>query len=146
MARVVTISISTLHTHSKGLTGASEAPQLGSGSGRTGQPAEGTRLDDPLPSATSSVALSGHRRTPRWHNGQRRELLRAAMLLPHAAAGKLSKAGSKAASDRLLPPIECSLSSGCTVDDRHGAGTRPAYDALLSKTAAAMLPLRQFGG
>ena len=123
MAHVVTITISTLHTHSKGLTGASEAPQLGSGSEGTGQPAEGTRLDDPPPSATSSVALSGHRRTPRWHNGQRRELLRAAMLLPHAAAGQLSRVGSKAASDSLLPTTECSLRSGCAVDERHGAGT-----------------------
>ena len=69
------------------------------------------------------MALSGHRRTPRWHHSRRRELLRAAMLLPHAAAGQPSKVGSKVASDSLLPPTECSLRSGCTVDERHGAGT-----------------------
>ena len=45
------------------------------------------------------------------------------MLLPHAAAGRPSKVGSKAASDSLLPPTECSLWSGCAVDERHGAGT-----------------------
>ena len=72
---------------------------------------------------TSNVALSGHRRTPRWHHSRRRELLRAAMLLPHAAAGQPSRVGSKVASDSLLPPTECSLRSGCTVDERHGAGT-----------------------
>ena len=45
------------------------------------------------------------------------------MLLPHAAAGQLSRVGPKAASDSLLPPTECSLWSGCAVDERHGAGT-----------------------
>ncbi len=44
------------------------------------------------------------------------------MLLPDAAAGQPSKVGSKAASDSLLPPTECSLWSGCAVDERHGAG------------------------
>ena len=44
------------------------------------------------------------------------------MLLPHAAAGQPSKVGSKAASDSLLPPTECSLWSGCAMDKRHGAG------------------------
>ena len=52
-----------------------------------------------------------------------RELLRAAKLLPRTAAWQPSKVRSKAASDRLLPPTECSLRSGCTVDERHGAGT-----------------------
>ena len=56
------------------------------------------------------------------HHGRRRELLRAAMLLPHAAAWQPSRVGSKAASARLLPPTECSLRSGCTVDARHGVG------------------------
>ena len=68
------------------------------------------------------MALSGHRRTPRWHHSRRRELLRAAMLLPHAAAGQPSRVGSKVASDSLLPPTECSLWSGCVVDELHGAG------------------------
>ena len=52
-----------------------------------------------------------------------RELLRAAKLLPRTAAWQPSKVRSKAASDRLLPPTECSLRSGCAVDERHGAGT-----------------------
>ena len=69
------------------------------------------------------MALSGHRRTPRRHHGQRRELLLAAMLQPHAAAWQTCKACSKAAPDSHLPPTECSLRSGCTVDERHGAGT-----------------------
>ena len=72
---------------------------------------------------TSSAALSGHRRPPRWHHGRRRELLRAAMLLPRAAAWQPSKVCSKATSGRLLPPTECSLRSGCAMDERHGAGT-----------------------
>ena len=45
------------------------------------------------------------------------------MLLPHAAAGQPSRVGSEVASESLLPPTECSLRSGCTVDERHGAGT-----------------------
>ena len=72
---------------------------------------------------TSSAALSGHRRPPRWHHGRRRELLRAAMLPPRAAAWQPSKVCSKATSGRLLPSTECSLRSGCAVDERHGAGT-----------------------
>ena len=69
------------------------------------------------------MALSGHRRTPRRHHGQRRELLLAAMLQPHAAAWQACKACSKAASDSHLPPTECSLRSGCTVDESYSAGT-----------------------
>ena len=42
------------------------------------------------------------------------------MLLPHAAAGQPSKVGSKVASDGLLPPTECSLRSGCAVDESYG--------------------------
>ena len=85
----------------------------------------GAGQQDRRPAAvrTSNVALSGHRRTPRRHHGQRRELLLAAMLQPHAAAWQTCKACSKAAPDSHLPPTECSLRSGCTVDERHGAGT-----------------------
>ena len=45
------------------------------------------------------------------------------MLLPRAAAWQPSKVCSQAASGRLLPPTECTLRSGCAVDERHGAGT-----------------------
>ena len=72
---------------------------------------------------TSSAALSGQWGTRRWHHGRRRELLRAAMLLLRAAAWQPSKVCSQAASGRLLPPTECSLRSGCAMDERHGAGT-----------------------
>ena len=53
--------------------------------------------------------------------GRRRELLCAAMLLPHAAAGQPLKVGAQAASGRFLPPTGCSLRSGCAVDERYGA-------------------------
>ena len=43
--------------------------------------------------------------------------------LPRAAIGQPSKVASRVASGSLLPPTECSLRSGCTVDERHGAGT-----------------------
>ena len=72
---------------------------------------------------TSNNALSGQRHTLRRHHGRRRELLRAAKLLPRTAAWQPSKVRSKAASDRLLPPTECSLRSGCAVDETRGAYT-----------------------
>ena len=45
------------------------------------------------------------------------------MLLPRAAAWQLSKVGCKAASASLLPATECSLWSGCTVDESYGVST-----------------------
>ena len=88
------------------------------------RPADGgQQARRPMAVRTSSAALSGHRRTRRWHHGRRRELLRAAMLLPRAAAWQPSKVCSQAASGRLLPPTERTLRSGCAVDERHGAGT-----------------------
>ena len=83
----------------------------------------GQQARRPTAVRTSSAALSGQWGTRRWHHGRRRELLRAAMLLPRAAAGQPSKVCSQAASGRLLPPTECTLRSGCAVDERHGAGT-----------------------
>ena len=55
--------------------------------------------------------------------GGRRELLCSAMLQPHAPAWQPLKVGSKAASDSHLPPRECSLRSGCSMDESHGVST-----------------------
>ena len=46
----------------------------------------------------------------------------------HAAAARcrwtaIESIGSNKASDSLLPPTECSLRSGCVVDERHGTST-----------------------
>ena len=112
-----------LHTLFRGLTQALKAPQLGSRSGWTGQPTEGSRFDAPRPSgprARPSLGIGAHRPC---HHGRRRELLCAAMLLPHAAAWQPLKVGSQAASGRFLPPTGCSLRSGCDVDHRHVACT-----------------------
>ena len=87
------------------------------------RPADGgQQARRPTAVRTSSAALSGQWGTRRWHHGRRRELLRAAMLLLRAAAWQPSKVCSQAASGRLLPPTECSLRSGCAMDERHGAG------------------------
>ena len=97
-----------------------KAPQLDSGSGRTDQPAESGRLDDTRPSGRRTLpspATSAHRGGTTVGAASS---LRAAMLLPHAAVGQPSKVGSKAASDSLLPPTECSLRSGCAVDESYG--------------------------
>ena len=88
------------------------------------RPADGgQQARRPTAVRTSSAALSGQWGTRRWHHGRRRELLRVAMLLLRAAAWQPSKVCSQAASGRLLPPTECSLRSGCAMDERHGAGT-----------------------
>ena len=50
MAQVLTILRIALHIHCRGLTGVINAPQLGSVSGWTGQPMEGSRFDAPRPS------------------------------------------------------------------------------------------------
>ena len=85
------------------------------------RPADGgQQARRPTAVRTSSAALSGQWGTRRWHHGRRRELLRAAMLLLRAAAWQPSKVCSQAASGRLLPPTECSLRSGCAMDERHG--------------------------
>ena len=123
MGHVLTILRITLHTHPRGPTEAPKATQLGSGSGWTGQAAQGSRLDDPRPSGPRTWPCARHRRPPRWHHGRRRELLRAATLLPRAAFRQLSKAASIAASDRLLPHTGCSLRSGCAMDESHGVST-----------------------
>ena len=63
-AAVLTILLFMLHTLFRGLTQALKAPQLGSRSGWTGQPTEGSRLDDPRPSgppARPSPASGAHR-------------------------------------------------------------------------------------
>ena len=70
--------------------------------------------------ARPSLGIGAHRPC---HHGRRRELLCAAMLLPHAAAWQPLKVCSQAASGRFLPPTGCSLRSGCAMDERHGAGT-----------------------
>ena len=124
MGHVVTILRITLHTHPRGPTEAPKATQLGSGSGWTGQAAQGSRLDDPRPSGPRTWSCARHRRPPRWHHGRRRELLRAATLLPRAAFRQLSKAASIAACDRLLPHTGCSLRSGCAMDESHGVSTQ----------------------
>ena len=124
MAQVLTILRITLHTHPRRLKGAPKVPQLGSVSGWTGQAAQGSRLDDPRPSGPRTWPCARHRRPPRWHHGRRRELLRAATLLPRAAFRHLSKAASIAASDRLLPHTGCSLRSGCAMDESHGVSTQ----------------------
>ena len=49
-AAVLTILLFMLHTLFRGLTQALKAPQLGSRSGWTGQPTEGSRIDDLRPS------------------------------------------------------------------------------------------------
>ena len=88
------------------------------------RPADGGQQDRRSTAVrTSNNALSGQWRTPQRHHGRRRELLRAAKLLPRDAAWQPSKVRSKVASVRLLPPTECSLRSGCAVDERHGTGT-----------------------
>ena len=58
------------------------------------------------------------------HLGGRRELLRSAMLQPHAPAWQPLKVDSKAASDSHLPPRECSLGSGCAMDESQGVSTQ----------------------
>ena len=76
---------------------------------------------------------SQHRRTQRHPHGERRELLLAATLLPGTAAQDPLKVGCVAAPDGRLPPTECSLMSGCAVDERRrrvaaaapGSSTRP---------------------
>ena len=124
MAQVVTILRITLHTHPRGLKGASKPPQLGTGSGWTDQQAGGSRLADhpsseprtrPFP-CTGAAAVQ--------HLGGRRELQRSAMLQPHAPAWQPLKVDSKAASDSHLPPRECSLGSGCAMDESQGVSTQ----------------------
>ena len=61
---------------------------------------------------------SQHRRRQRHPHGERRELLLAATLLPGTAAQDPLKVGCVAAPDGRLPPTECSLMSGCAVDER----------------------------
>ena len=56
--------------------------------------------------------------------GGRRELLCSAMLQPHAPAWQPLKVDSKAASDSHLPPRECSLGSGCAMDESQGVSTQ----------------------
>ena len=120
MTHIVAILQITLRIHTRGLIGVLKAPQLDSGSGRTDQPAESGRLDDTRPSGRRTLpspATSAHRGGTTVGAASS---LRAAMLLPHAAVGQPSKVGSKAASDSLLPPTECSLRSGCAVDESYG--------------------------
>ena len=120
MTHIVALLQITLRIHTRGLIGVLKAPQLDSGSGRTDQPAESGRLDDTRPSGRRTLpspATSAHRGGTTVGAASS---LRAAMLLPHAAAGQPSKVGSKAASDSLLPPTECSLRSGCAVDESYG--------------------------
>ena len=88
---------------------------------RPGSPGQQARRSTAV--RTSNVALRRYRRPPRWHHGGRREPLRAATLRPSAANWQPTKAAALAASDSLLPRTGCSLRSGCSMDERHGAGT-----------------------
>ena len=91
--------------------GAPKAPQLGAGSVQTGQPAEGSKIDD-QPSSGPRTGPSHAPVQPRCCTaGGRRELLRSAMLQPHAAAWQPSKRGAKATSGSPLPPTECTRSA-----------------------------------
>ena len=59
MSGVLAIVHFALHTYSRAYPGAPKPPQLGSGSGRTGQAAGVSRLDDQPPSGPRAQAFSG---------------------------------------------------------------------------------------
>ena len=88
-------------------------------------PASGGQLDRrPTAIQTSSTALPGHQRTPRRHIWPApRAASRRHAAAARAAAWQQSKACSKAASGSFLPPTECSLWSGCMVDESYGVIT-----------------------
>ena len=107
---------------------------------RAGRPAGGGQQDrPPAVVRTSNKALPCTGAAAVQHMGGRRELLRIAMIQLQAAAWQQSKAASKAASDSHLPPTQCSLGSGCAVDEWHGAS--PHSSTLCEREGASKLTM-----
>ena len=86
MSGVLAIVHFALHTYSRAYPGAPKPAQLGSGSRRTTQAAGVSQLDDQPPSGPRARAFPGLGAHRGMGRSGRRELLRAATLLPHAAA------------------------------------------------------------